>query len=179
MTIICAVEDENGVVMGCDSQASTDSRKYESETPKLFRNGEYLFGACGSLRMSQLLQYALDPPRVDDWDLDRIIATQFVDAVREAFREGGFESTKDDAVFGGNFLVAVRGRVYEIQPDYGFFRAAAGIYTIGSGDDVAIGAIHALAALDAEARVRAGVQAATDHTTACGYTLRIERQPRA
>jgi ATP-dependent protease HslVU (ClpYQ) peptidase subunit len=174
MTIVCAVEDANGVVMACDEQASTSNRKFQGEASKLFRNGEYLFGTCGDIRMAQLLRYALEPPYVDTWDVDRHIATRFTDAVRACFEEGGWQRTEDGAARGGHFLVAVKGRVYEVEDNYQFFRNAEGIYTVGSGDEVAVGAMHALRDRDPETRVRAGVEAAIAHTTGCGYGVRIE-----
>ncbi len=123
--------------------------------------------------MAQLLRYALEPPYVDTWDVDRHIATRFIDAVRQCF-DGGWQRTEEGADRGGTFLVAVRGRVDEIADNYQFFRNAEGIYPIGSGDDVAVGAIHALRDRDAETRVRAGVDAAIAHTTGCGFGVRVE-----
>lgn len=174
MTIVCAVEGATGVVMACDEQASTPNRKFQGEASKLFRNGEYLFGTCGDIRMAQLLRYALEPPYVDTWDVDRHIATRFIDAVRQCFDDGGWQRTEEGADRGGSFLVAVKGRLYEIEENYQFFRNAEGIYTIGSGGDVAVGAMHALRDHDAETRVRAGVDAAIAHTTGCGFGVRVE-----
>jgi ATP-dependent protease HslVU (ClpYQ) peptidase subunit len=175
MTIICAVEDATGVVMACDEQSSTWNRRFHTEPPKLFRNGEYLFGICGDWRMAQLLQYGLEPPPVRTWDVDRHIATVFVDAVRECFQAGGYERQTDGAAsIEGSFLVAVKRRVYHVESNYQFNRSASGTYSMGSGEDVAIGAMHALQGQDAESRVRAGVDAAIEHTTGCGYGIRIE-----
>jgi len=124
--------------------------------------------------MAQLLWYALEPPYVDTGDVDRHSATRFIDAVRQCFDDGGWQWTEEGADRGGTFLVAVRGRVDEIADNYQFFRNAEGIYPIGSGDDVAVGAIHALRDRDAETRVRAGVDAAIAHTN----RLRLRRPGR-
>ena len=64
---------------------------------KLWPEGEWGFGACGSWRMSQILRHILTVPsaplHVDE--LDRFLALQFADAVRSTLLESGTVHSKN------------------------------------------------------------------------------------
>jgi hypothetical protein len=66
-----------------------------------------------------------------------------VDAVRKVFRDGGFAGKKDEVESGGTFLVGVRGILYSIHNDYQWHRSSRGYLAIGTGDEIALGAMHA------------------------------------
>jgi hypothetical protein len=124
--------------MGGDSCGSDYSSYLIVGNPKIFRVHNILIGCCGSFRVIDLLRYRLDFTPSDDWDADRFMRTTFIDAVRECFKEGGY----DDDKRGGNFLAGYRGRLYEIQPDYSILNAPEWGFAVGSGETAARGSLY-------------------------------------
>lgn len=139
MTCIVGIEHD-GVTLGADSAASDGWTITSRADTKLFRNGDYLFGFCGSFRMGQLLHYAFDPPPVPSRGVERFMVTTFIDAVRTCLLEGGFaEKRKSGPETGGTFLVGAAGRLWQVEDDYQVARDAHGFDSIGSGAEVALG----------------------------------------
>jgi ATP-dependent protease HslVU (ClpYQ) peptidase subunit len=167
VTCIVGIQHPGGVTIGADT-AGTDGWSITSRADtKLFRNGPYLFGFCGSFRMGQLLHYSLVPPKPPRIDLERHMSTVFVDAVRECLIEGGYAQRKNEVESGGTFLVAVAGQLFCIQNDYQVARQRMGFDAIGSGEEVALGSLHTTAQydIDPRSRVLMALQAAADLTT--------------
>jgi hypothetical protein len=72
---------------------------------------------------------------------------KFIPSLRKAFQDSGFEGKEDgDAAWhDSNLLVSVCGVIYPIFNDYSWDREARNVYYAGSGGDVALGALEALA----------------------------------
>lgn len=111
---------------------------------KVFALGPYVMGFTSSFRMGQLLRYALDPPALSG-DLDRFMCTTFIDAVRTCLKNGGWARKDSEQEEGGTFLVGVNGRLFVIHDDYQVAESVDGYAAIGSGDEVALGALYATA----------------------------------
>jgi hypothetical protein len=137
---------------------------------KVFRNGPMLFGFTSSFRMGQLLRYALTVPDHDPRvDIDKFMATTFINAVRACLKENGFAERRNEAESGGQFLVGYRSRLFYVGDDYQVGEAADGFNAVGCGHDIAKGALavtahlagrdRVLAALGAAERYSAGVRA--------------------
>lgn len=169
MTAIVGVVSGDEVHIGGDSAGVAGMSLTVRADSKVFTNGPYVMGFTTSFRMGQLLRYALAPPEPDG-DLERFMATKFVDAVREALKAGGWAMKENEREEGGTFLVGVYGRLFCIQDDYQVGEAADGFAAIGCGDEIALGALYATArsrmsprrrvqlALEAAERFSAGVR---------------------
>jgi ATP-dependent protease HslVU (ClpYQ) peptidase subunit len=72
------------------------------------------------------------------------MCTDFIDAVRACFANGGFKETDKGKESGGTFLVGYRGQIYEIDDDFQVGIPASGVCACGCGQDVALGAVAAL-----------------------------------
>jgi hypothetical protein len=144
MTCIVGVEHADGVVIGGDSMCISGWRKTTREDPKVFTVGPYLIGSTGSPRSGQLLRYRLEVGAPDDpHDIDRFVATTFMEAVRKVFIDGGFETKTDNGqAEGGSFLLGIAGQLYNIQTDYQYARSVTGYLAIGCGDDFALGSLY-------------------------------------
>src|SRR5579859_258923 len=112
---------------------------------KVFRNGPYVMGFTTSFRMGQLLCHGFEPPAPPEpgADLEAFMATTFIDAVRERLKAGGWAVKNLEREQGGNFLVGVRGRLFEIGSDYQVGESLNGYAAVGCGDQVAHGALFA------------------------------------
>ena len=143
MTCIVAIEKDGKVTMGGDRLGSNGYTGAPVAQAKVFTKNHVTIGYCGSFRMGQLLQHALDLPLISEsTDLDKWVAIEFMQAIRKAYADNGWDKQKDGEAHGGNFLLAVRGRCYEIQSDYSYLRHISGEYAIGSGQDYALGSLR-------------------------------------
>jgi hypothetical protein len=174
MTCIIGLIDQKsrGVYIGGDSAGTNDAGQQSIRLDsKVFRNGALLFGGTGSFRMIQLLRYRLIIPdyrpsaQQGEDPLFRYLATDFIDAVRSCFKDGGYAKKESERETGGFFLVAVQGRLFCVQRDYQVEEVALDYHAVGSGDDVAFGALHATHHLDLspEHRIRLALEAASYH----------------
>ena len=172
MTCCVGIEHDGGVLLGADSAGTAGWSQTIRSDAKAFVNGPFGMAYTSSFRMGQLLRYKLNPPeptKSDLKDLDRFIATTFIDAVRETFNENGYGKVDSNVERGGSFLVGIAGRLYTIDSDYQFGRAVCGFDSVGCGSDLALGSLHttsrysipprerAQLALEAAAALSAGV----------------------
>jgi ATP-dependent protease HslVU (ClpYQ) peptidase subunit len=94
------------------------------------------------------------------------MATDFVQAVRECLRDGGYARNDSGSEQGGVFLVGIRGRLYRIDVDYQIGRSVDNYEAVGSGEEFALGAMFASAHLPPEERARLALEAAAHHSSA-------------
>jgi hypothetical protein len=154
MTCIVGIEHDDGVLIGGDSAGLAGWSKTIRADEKVFTVGPYAMGFTTSFRMGQLLRYSLDVP-APDADVDRFMATTFVDAVRRTLKDGGWATTTEGQETGGVFLVGVAGRLYRVSSDYQFGRAADGYQAVGCGGDIALGSLHTTSQYDIAPDTRA------------------------
>lgn len=166
VTCIVGLARNGAVYLGADSLGA-DVSTYAVEIrkdPKIFRNGDFIIGYTTSFRMGDLLRYSFTPPTIGE-DLSRYMRTSFVDELRKVFKDGGFAKKDSDRESGGEFLVGVRDRLFAVESDYQVSELLDGWHAIGSGMQIARGALHALIAsnesISAEAALRFALEAAT------------------
>jgi ATP-dependent protease HslVU (ClpYQ) peptidase subunit len=167
VTCIAAVVEGDRIWMGGDSAGSAGNWLTVRADQKVFRNGEFLMGFCGSFRMGQLLRYSLSPPKhARRADVHRYMVTAFVDEVRDTLKKGGFARKEHDVEdIDGSFLVGYRGRLFEIESDYQVAEAVDGFASIGSGSSIAQGALCVTQGMEPRKRVRAALDAAERYST--------------
>jgi len=169
MTCIIGFEKGGTVWIGGDS-AGTASNMHQRirKDKKVFVRGEFIFGFCGSFRMGDLLKHTLVLPEVQKGKDDvSFMVNDFVNAIRACFDEENKKNGEEKMT--PYFLVGFRGKLFNIQGDYQVGQPADGFDAVGSGADIAIGAMHAsksvgntkkriTAALDASAKNNAAVR---------------------
>jgi hypothetical protein len=177
MTCIAGLVDQQNarVYIGADSAATNDSGQQTIRVDqKIFRVGDFLFGCTSSYRMVQLLRYRLilpdypsAPSENEEDQLFRYMATDFIDAVRKCLQEGGYAKKESEREEGGFFLAACQGRLFCVASDYQIEETIIGYNAIGSGDDVALGALHATHQLDLPPgqRITLALEAAAYHNS--------------
>lgn len=162
MTCIIGVVEGDKVWMGGDSAGITGYGLTVRADQKVFRNGEFLMGFCGSYRMGQILRYAFVPPKHPKRvDVYRYMVTTYVDAVRDALKKGGFARRKEEVEeIDGSFMVGYRGRLFMVEEDYQIAEAVDGFAAIGCGQEIAQGALCVTDGMDPRKRIRAALDAA-------------------
>ena len=167
MTCIVGIRKDGEVWIGGDSAVSTEQKTNVTRNAKVFENGEFLFGMCGSVRMHQLIQYSLSlpatPRTMTDVQLHRWMVTDFVGALRECLKNGGFAKKENEQESGGTFLAAVSGRLFCVYSDYQVAEYDSEYMAIGSGEEYAVGALHASWHLAPKERAFAALEAAAHH----------------
>lgn len=153
--------------MGSDSAASSETSIEIRNDPKVFLNGDVLFGFADSFRAGQLLRHSLQIPKIPATteELDKWLVTTFIDAVRSCLDAGGVSSKENGTEEGNMFLLGIMGRLYSVESDYQVARLIAGYAAIGCGADLALGALHATRSLkNARGRILRALEASAEHS---------------
>lgn len=152
MTCVAAIADGDGITMAGDSAAVADFTLRLYAEPKLFRIGAYLIGFAASFRAGRMLQHGFQPPappRRDD-QVDAFMATRFTAAM---------QSCMGDAE-GGEFLVGLRGHLYQFDTDMHCGRPLDGFAAIGCAADIALGSLFSTQGQEPAARLGTALHAA-------------------
>ncbi len=183
MTCIVALRDNGGVYMGCDSAGVGGYSRVNRVDPKIYRVGKMLIGFTTSFRMGQLLGYSLTVPKHhSDEPIESFMCTTFIGAVRDCLKGGGWAERDKEQERGGNFLVAYRGRIFEVEGDYQVGERADPYNAVGCGSDLALGSLYASAhitGISAKDRVTLALEAAAAFSAGVHPPLRIEYLPEA
>lgn len=145
MTCIVGILDKknNNVIIGGDSAGSAYNSIAIRKDSKVFKNGDFAFGCTSSFRMIQLLRFSFKPPEINNKDIYEYMCTDFVNAVRNCFREGGFLQKDSEGVeTGGTFLIGYKNRLFKIESDFQVGERACGYDAIGCGSDFALGSFY-------------------------------------
>lgn len=148
MTTIAAVQGDGWVVIGCDSKTTLENGRYlETVSRKVVNVGGILVAGAGASRGSNLLHYSWKPPKIPAvGSLDNWFTSQLIPSVRTLFLESGYDTKEDGAAAGhdSEFLLSVRGTIYHLFSDYAWERDERGIYILGTGGELALGALEAM-----------------------------------
>lgn len=157
MTTIVGYEDKEGnaVYIGGDSALSGDDFTINMKSKKVFRVGEFVIGCAGSARASQIIEYHLDLPWVIGPMSDKQFMVQvFADTLCQLNKKLGANYEKETVNYTlGEMLIGYRGKLYGIFADYQVVDFADGFAAIGSGAQIATGALAALVGTDAPKNV--------------------------
>ncbi len=162
MTCIVGMLNPNGgnVIIGGDSAAVSGIDVQLEKQPKVFRNGDFIFGCTTSFRMIQLLKFQFEPPVIEksgpgfsiskrgDIDIYAYMCTKFVDEIRNVFKAGGILNTQNGMDNGGTFLVAYKERLFRINSDFYVMETVDGFDSVGCGEQYALGALKNLETVD-------------------------------
>jgi ATP-dependent protease HslVU (ClpYQ) peptidase subunit len=167
MTCIVAIKDGDSVFMGADS-AGVSGYFIQSRTdPKIYKVGEFMFGFTSSFRMGQLLGHAFNEPEHDDGvTVEKFMATTFIDAVRTCLKNGGYAKKDNEVEIGGNFLVAYKGRLFNVDSDYQVGESRLGFDAVGCGAEIALGSLFSTAKKHPKKRIQIALEAAEQFS--CG-----------
>lgn len=186
MTTLVAIQGDGWTVLGCDSRTSDENGRFAiNKAPKIVDNNGILIAGCGSLRASNVLHFGYAQPKPTATEnLDKFMTQKFIPQMRKHFTEGGIDIKKDDDVAQneGGFLVSVKGQIYQVEEDYSWDTNIRGVYTMGSGGDVALGALAALGVQkvktpeQAEKIIRKAIAIAIDYDMYCSEPIHTFKQ---
>jgi len=146
MTCIVGIVDKKAkrVVIGGDSAGVADSNIFIRKDEKVFKNKDFIIGCTSSFRMIQLLRFSFNPPKIER-EIFEYMCTNFIDEVRNCFKNGGYlQKFTDGDEKGGVFLVGCKDRLFKIDNDFQVAENLNGINACGCGQDFALGALYVL-----------------------------------
>jgi ATP-dependent protease HslVU (ClpYQ) peptidase subunit len=142
VTCIVGIADGEKVWIGGDSAGVAGYAVTVRADTKVFTNGPMVFGFTSSFRMGQLLRHSLSVPKHFEGDVDKWLCTDFINAVRQCLKDGGYATTKDGADRGGCFLFGYRGRLYQVDSDFQVAEPVDQYAAVGCGQEYAHGCLH-------------------------------------
>lgn len=161
MTCIVGLVKDGKVYIGGDSAGVAGLDLEIRADEKVFRNGEFIMGFTSSFRMGQLLRYKFKPPyHMPNKSDDEYMVSDFVEAVRECLKAGGYAANHNGEENGGTFLVGYRGNLYVIEDDYQVGKPIAPYSAVGCGSQIAKGSLFSSEHLSAKERVLEALNAA-------------------
>lgn len=172
MTCIIGVINNGRVFIGGDSIGVGGWDKSIRNDKKVFKKEEMIFGFTSSYRMGQLLRYGLKIPKIKkDQDVFHYMVTDFVDAVRNTFKDGGYlKTTNVTEEEGGTFLVGFKGRLFKIDGDFQVEERREYFNSCGCGESYALGAYSILQDMDitVEEKIIKALEVAEKHSAGVG-----------
>ena len=134
------------VTIGGDSAGVEELNIIIRKDEKVFKVDDFIFGCTSSFRMIQLLRFSFKPPEIKSKNIYEYMCTDFINAVRECFKNGGYlQKYSDGDEKGGTFLVAYKNRLFRIENDFQVAESLNGIDAVGCGANYALGSLHILA----------------------------------
>jgi ATP-dependent protease HslVU (ClpYQ) peptidase subunit len=186
MTAIVGIQGKGWAVLAADSVTTYTDRPYVAKGyDKINKIGEYMLAVAGDATAGDILNYLWQPPKlIKTQDPDRFMIVRVLPSIRQILTEQGYDpnpANKKDDDAGWDALLCFNGKIYQISDDYGFMRDDKGIYTIGSGGTIALGAVaamedslktHAKAASAAKKAINLAIQ----YNVWCGGTANVKTQ---
>lgn len=184
MSVVVGIEWRKKVWMAADSLVSdSEDQVFEtSEPPKVYKWDGFVLGTVGSFRVGNIIHEFFEPPKKSAAD-DHLsyMVSKFVPELRRILEENhvvtAYMVVDDDFAKPEEFSVMVgfEGRIYVVDDDFSVARAASGYAFIGSGAEIAGGALFVTQASNKPRnRVEQAVEAASKHCASVGGKIVVE-----
>lgn len=149
VTTIVGIQGKNWALLGADTRISDEEKIYQmpKTIAKIIEIEEGIFIACaGDLRAINILQGGM---RINNQNLsmsnEHYLTNVFIPTLRKVFTNHGYERTQEGvSSMESEFLLAYYGQLYAIGSDYSWIQDSRGLYGLGSGGSIALGALAAL-----------------------------------
>lgn len=149
MTCIVGYIDKDYIYMGADSLGTKGQLKTIRKDDKLFKKENMLIGLTGTFRMFQLIKWKLEiPEHPKNMSTERYMCTLFIDSVIKCFKDNEFIEREDCRIYGGTFIVGYKNNLFKIGSDFQIGLENDSYTSVGSGEELALGAMDALMIYD-------------------------------
>jgi ATP-dependent protease HslVU (ClpYQ) peptidase subunit len=137
MTCIVGIKTDEGVYIGGDRLASTGLTGRDYKMKKVFEKDEkFIYGCCGSIRMSQLIQHTFkEPKRYEDEKFDEYLYKRYTDELSDMLKNNRYLHEKDGVAsfVESNYILGYDGRLFIVHMDLSVLEPADDFITTGSG----------------------------------------------
>lgn len=141
MTTILGVQYPSGFVIAADSQTTECDRPYEHPNiKKIVVVGDYVVAGAGTSVFTDVFQAgnsAIHASRGNGkLPYDRIVS-EFIPELRRLHSECGYTAKDNDSF---QFIVGLDNTLFYISNEYVVLQTSTGVYSAGSGGEIALGA---------------------------------------
>lgn len=141
MTTILAVQYDDGFIIGADSQVTSYDRPYSHpDVKKITEQGDYVIAGAGNSRYCDIVQYGWTLPPYDGSDEYYFMVNKVVPEIKAAHDCTGVILGKDESF---KFIIGLNKKLFYVEEGYSVIRSDVGIYGLGTGSDLAVGAFSA------------------------------------
>lgn len=173
MTCIVGIIDEAGKAhIASDSLGSNGHTKGIYKNKKIFKKGNMLIGYTSSYRMGQLLEHSMVvPERKVNQILDNYMYIDFVNAIRNLFKDNGYLCINNNVESIGEFLILIEGRIFIMHNDLSMLESSDNFDSCGSGEDYARSTMYNLTndeKLTPKEKLSKAIDTATQYVTTVG-----------
>jgi ATP-dependent protease HslVU (ClpYQ) peptidase subunit len=144
MTAIVGIQGKGWAVIAADSMTTYDDKPYYAKgMDKAVRKGDYVFAFAGDAVAGNIAEFLWTPPKIiKTMSLDAFMQVKVLPSLRDAMKEHGYEPDAiKDPNAGFDALMCLNGVIYEIDEEYMWSRDDRGLYSVGSGGQLALGAL--------------------------------------
>lgn len=176
MTCIAAIKTKDSIWIGGDSTISDDNSKSGMKQSKVFLSGTDIIGCAGDLRFISLMSNWLYPERLPSTTISKYIHIDLVNSIREHLSEGGYViKDNEQEKIGSNMIFTYEKELYLMDENFGIWSPDSNYGAIGSGADVAMGVLFALAKLKTseEEKITTCLDAASKYAIGVGPPYKI------
>jgi hypothetical protein len=181
MTAIVGIQGKDWALIAADSMTTYDDKPYYAKgMDKVVKNGDYVFAFAGDAVAGNIANFLWTPPKViKSISTDVFMQTKVLPSLREVMMDNGYNPDKDkDGGF--DALICLNGIIYEIDHDYMWSRDDRGLYAVGSGGSLALGALAAgfskNSIKSAEYAARRSIRISADYNIGVGGDIKVITQ---
>jgi len=183
MTAIVGIQGKGWAVIAADSMTTYNDKPYFSKSfEKVTRKGDYVFAFAGDAIAGNIANFIWVPPKfIKTVPTDVFVQTKVLPSLRDVLKDNGYEADVNknpDAGF--DALICINGIIYEVDQDFLWSRDDRGLYAVGSGGPVALGALatgfskNSMKA--AEFAARRAIKISADYTISVGGDVKVITQ---
>jgi len=176
VTVIAAAEDKHGIYIASDSHGTDQCDNAFELGKKIIKKHSYYIGFSYSYRVADLMRECSAFPKA----INTITSLRkFRDVLKDLLTKDGCSV----AASGANtishpvsiIIISSKG-IFTIDNDYQIHKITTGYIAIGSGYEIALGALRGLTQnyTSAEKAVELAVEAAIFHKASCGGNIHIQ-----
>lgn len=179
MTLIAAVIEDGKVQMIGDAFTGFHHVVGRDTREKVWQSGDKVLGAAGNVRPILAFRYGFEfPPVPDGQSDDTYMRLTFPAALREYLKEHVHVSTTENGEDSNlSLLIGWRGRIWCMSDDFSITEEACGWNAIGSGCEVALGALWVTRDLPASRRLQAAGFAAAEYVSSVRGPFTVVVEP--
>lgn len=175
MTCIAGFIDRGVAYIGVDSCVSYgENHRTIQSGRKLFSKGEYLFALAGDVRFEQILRSTFNPPTLPEQasggdSIREFLIARMVPELLICLKQFPGAYDQNTGRTDGALLLSVRGCIFQVDCDLTVCQPDDGLFALGTGERIALGALHASANSDEPASVRLtrALRAAAHYDKSC------------
>jgi ATP-dependent protease HslVU (ClpYQ) peptidase subunit len=179
MTCIIGLELGNGkTLMGADRQYTTGwlIKEHSKEYSKIFELGLFMVGFSGHVKTHQIIEHFTKVGNEKTKNNIEYIIKNLILPIKTALREHGDLKKENEIenMESGYFLVSYAGKIYNVGYDFAISRSIYDFNAVGSGENLANGAMMALKNLPPKKRIKKSLKIVSEFDAYVGGSLEIK-----